>query len=172
MDDPDGVAVDAQGRILVAASSIHRVDRFAVAGDGTVSFDRAFGINVDPTDGNTGDFENCTSTCQTGTASGAAGGMNDPGGVAFDAQGRILVADNGSHRVHRFTVTLPPPPAPAVDADTHDPRNTPQRRALKKCKKKKRSARSAEEGEEASAAEPSAGGGTRTPDTRIMIPLL
>ena len=33
-----------------------------------VSFDRAFGVNVDPSDGNTGDFETCTSasTCQGG----------------------------------------------------------------------------------------------------------
>ncbi len=71
MNFPQGVAVDAQGRILVADRNNHQVDRFAVAGDGTVSFDRAFGIDVDPSDGNTGDFENCTSTCQPGTADGA-----------------------------------------------------------------------------------------------------
>ena len=51
MDDPDGIAVDAQGRILVAARHTATIDRFTVAGDGTVSFDRAFGVDVDPGDG-------------------------------------------------------------------------------------------------------------------------
>ena len=102
---PQGVAVDGQGRILVV-DRINRVERFSVAGDGTVSFDRAFGIDVDPSDGQTGDFENCNtaSTCRAGTASGAAGGMNDPLGLGVDAQGRILVADTVNHRVERFTV--------------------------------------------------------------------
>ena len=102
---PQGVAVDGQGRILVV-DRINRVARFSVAGDGTVSFDRAFGIDVDPSDGQTGDFENCTtaSTCRAGTASGAAGGMNDPLGLGVDAQGRILVADTVNHRVERFAV--------------------------------------------------------------------
>ena len=69
MASPSGVAVDPQGRILVADQTNNRVDRFAVAGDGAVSFDRAFGRGVD-----TGApaFENCTSVsiCQAGTASG------------------------------------------------------------------------------------------------------
>ena len=102
---PQGVAVDLQGRILVVDRT-NRVARFAVAGDGTVTFDRAFGIDVDPSDGNTGDFENCTtaSTCQAGSESPAAGGMNDPLGVGVDAQGRIVVANTVNHRVERFVV--------------------------------------------------------------------
>jgi hypothetical protein len=106
MNGPFGVAVDAQGRILVAESGNQRVARFAVAGDGTVTFDRTFGINVDPSDGTTGDFENCTaaSTCQSGSTSSAAGGMDTPTGVAVDAQGRILVANLFNQRVDRFAV--------------------------------------------------------------------
>ena len=106
MNDPFGVAVDAQGRILVADFINHRIDVFAVGGDGTVGFDRAFGIDVDPSDGSTGDFENCTlaSGCRMGTATGAAGGMRLPSGVAVDAQGAILVADEQSNRISRFTV--------------------------------------------------------------------
>ncbi len=92
MSDPLGMAVDAEGRILVADDGNHRVERFVVADDGSVSFDRAFGIGVD-----TGAlvFENCTtaSGCQTGIHSDIAGGMGMPQGVAVDGQGRILVVD-------------------------------------------------------------------------------
>jgi NHL repeat len=104
MNFPVDVVVDAQGRILVADRENHRIQRFTVAADGTVAFDRAFGENVDP-GGGTG-FENCTtaSGCQAGTASGAAGGMQQPQGVAVDAQGRILVADSTNSRIQRFTV--------------------------------------------------------------------
>ena len=38
---------DPQGRILVVDQGNHRVERFVVAEDGSVSFDRAFGIGVD-----------------------------------------------------------------------------------------------------------------------------
>jgi len=106
MVSPAGVAVDSQGRILVGDQTNHRVDRFTVAADGTVSFDRAFGIDVDPGDGTTGDFENCTSAggCRAGTPSGAPGGMSSPAGVAVDAQGGILVADQSNNRIDRFVV--------------------------------------------------------------------
>ena len=106
MDLPGSVATDAEGRILVSDQSLRRIARFTVAGDGTVAFDRAFGIDVDPSDGDTGDFENCTtaSGCKSGTTSGAAGGMSAPQRVATDAEGRILVADYGNHRIARFTV--------------------------------------------------------------------
>ncbi len=104
MNDPPGVAVDAQGRILVADQSNRPVERFTVAGDGTVGFDRAFGNGVD-TGGGPG-FENCTtaSGCQIGHGSDAAGGMSYPQGVAVDAQDRILVGDTNNYRVDRFTV--------------------------------------------------------------------
>src|SRR3954469_3221160 len=51
---PNGTAVDAKGRLLVADDLYHRVDRFVIAPDGTASFDRAFGVDVDPSDGTTG----------------------------------------------------------------------------------------------------------------------
>ena len=62
---PSGVAVDAQGRIVVADGDNNRIDRFAVAGDGTVSFDRAFGIGVDPTGATRRLRELHHRTCQT-----------------------------------------------------------------------------------------------------------
>ena len=106
MSYPQGVAVDAQDRILVGDDN-YRVDRFSVAVDGTVGFDRSFGIDVDPSDGDTGDFENCTtaSGCRFGSSpSDGAGGIVDPEEVAIDAQGRILVADADRGRIARFAV--------------------------------------------------------------------
>ena len=123
---PQGVVVDPQGRIVVGDRGGTRVDRFVVAGDGTVSFDRAFGVNVDPSDGDTGDFENCTnaSGCRAGTQSGAAGGLDQPAGVAVDEQGRILVADNANKRIQRFTsvatVRVTKSLAPASDSGRFD----------------------------------------------------
>jgi DNA-binding beta-propeller fold protein YncE len=104
MDDPFGVAVDPQGRILVADFANHRIDRYVVAGDGTVAFDRAFGIDVDP--GGGAGFETCTTAtgCQAGDPSNDAGGMRFPQGIAVDAQGRILVSDVGNRRIARFVV--------------------------------------------------------------------
>lgn len=108
MDSPRGVAVDAEGRILVADTFINRIDRFEVAGDGTVSFDSAFGVGVET---GAAELETCTaaSGCQPGTGTGAAGGMNLPFGVAVDAQGRIVVADSDNARIDRFTAPSPPP---------------------------------------------------------------
>jgi cysteine-rich repeat protein len=108
MTTPVGVALDVSGRLLVAARGLDRINRYTIAMDGTVWFDLAFGINVDPSDGNTGDFESCTDAtgCQAGTASGAAGGLNDPARVAVDAEGRILVGDLTNNRVSRFTVAV------------------------------------------------------------------
>ncbi len=73
-------------RGLVALLAVAGVLGAPGVAQAAVTFDRAFGINVDPSDGNTGDFENCTSTCQTGTLSSAAGGMNQSAGVVLDAQ--------------------------------------------------------------------------------------
>jgi len=70
--DPDGVAVDAQGRIFIADTYNHRIRRVdttgiitTVAGDGTTSV------------------------------------LQNPNGVAVDAQDRIIIADTYNHRIRR-----------------------------------------------------------------------
>jgi hypothetical protein len=85
MSDLSGVAVDAEGRILVANTANSRIDRFTVAPGGSVEFDRGFGEGVNPT--LPGGFEKRTavSGCQNGASTGAAGSMNFPVDVAVDA---------------------------------------------------------------------------------------
>jgi uncharacterized repeat protein (TIGR01451 family)/uncharacterized repeat protein (TIGR02543 family) len=97
-----GVAVDAEGRILVTSQANHRVDRFVVGGDGTVSFDRAWGVGVRT--GSTTAFENCTAAtgCVAGSTSAATGGLGATSGIAVDARGRVLVSDGLRRRVSRF----------------------------------------------------------------------
>lgn len=101
----NGMAFDASGRLLVANTNFNRIDRFVRdSTTGEWAYDRGFGWGVNSTDGTTV-FENCTgANCQTGTASGDAGGLRGPKGVAVDSQGRIYVADESNYRVSRYTV--------------------------------------------------------------------
>lgn len=98
---------DAQGRLLVSEFNNNRVSRFLIDLDGTVTFDRAFGFDVNPT-GGSGGLETCTTTttCQPGqtTLGAAAGELGGPDGIAIDAAGGILVGEYTNRRVTRFTV--------------------------------------------------------------------
>jgi hypothetical protein len=97
---------DASGRLLVVNSNFNRIDRFVRdSTTGDWAYDRGFGWNVNSTGGTTA-FENCTGTnCDNvGTASGDAGGLRSPSGIAVDSQGRIYVADDSNYRVSRYTV--------------------------------------------------------------------
>ena len=68
---PQGVAVERQGRILVV-DRINRVDRFSVAGDGTVSFDRAFGMTSTPATASPATSRTATPPARAGPAPQAA----------------------------------------------------------------------------------------------------
>lgn len=73
---PCGVAVDSEGRILVADCHNHRVQVFDPQGKFVKSF------------GNLGDKN---------------GQLNHPTDVAVDKQGNIVVCDKDNHRIQRFT---------------------------------------------------------------------
>ena len=93
---PTGVAVDGSGDVFVADTSNDRVDEFSSAG----AFIKAWGWGV--ADGQ-GQFETCTTTCESGFAGGGAGQLYAPTGVAVDGSGDVFVADFDNERVDEFS---------------------------------------------------------------------
>jgi len=97
-NDPFGVAADGVGNVYVSDSTNQRVSVIGAQGS---SFQRAFGVDVDPA-GGTG-AEICTTSCKAGDQTGAAGGLNFPAGLALDGAGKVYIADSNNHRVSVFT---------------------------------------------------------------------
>jgi cysteine-rich repeat protein len=83
---PEGVAVDAAGRVFIADTENHRIRRIDV--DGTIRTIAGTG-----TAGWSGDGS------QAITAA-----LNGPLGIALDAAGRVFIADTRNHRVRRVDV--------------------------------------------------------------------
>lgn len=88
MNNPNGVSVDAEGRLWVADRDNHRVLRFDNA-----SFKSSSGA----ADGVLGQPDFVTNT--TGTSGGK---MNAPAAIHADAAGRLWVADRANNRVLRY----------------------------------------------------------------------
>ncbi len=90
------------GDIYVVDRSNNRVEQFhAKADEEGHRFVRAFGLDVGGAGVNV-----CTvaASCQAGTASGSAGGMNVPQGIAIDqVTGNVYVTDQGNRRVNVFS---------------------------------------------------------------------
>jgi hypothetical protein len=101
---PKGLAVNltgagaaAAGDVYVADSNNKRIDIFDAEG----TFLSAFGLNVGGAGVNV-----CTSSCVSGTASGAAGSVNVPQGIAVDQQtGNVYVTSNANKRVDVFSAS-------------------------------------------------------------------
>ena len=92
-----GVAVDdVTHDVYVADAGNNRVEKF----DSTGHFLMMFGGNVGGPD-----LDTCTSTCSTGTPGSGEGQFNDPAWIAVDNSGTgdVYVADEGNHRVEKFT---------------------------------------------------------------------
>lgn len=102
MHQPAGAVFDSHGGLLVADFSNRRIDRYLVGADGTASFDRTFGYGVQAAVPDS--FQNCTSSCESGSPSDQAGAVNGPWKLAMDPQGRLLVADYENNRISRFTI--------------------------------------------------------------------
>jgi hypothetical protein len=112
--DPYGLGVDADGSILVSDSLHNRVERFGIEG-GQAVFRSAFGAGVVP--GAPSGFEVCTTSCQAGSGTGAAGALNGPTNLTLADDGTILVADSGNNRIVRFAGP-PRPTAPTTTTTT------------------------------------------------------
>ncbi|MFA5832901.1 MAG: fibronectin type III domain-containing protein [Bacteroidota bacterium] len=88
MNNPNGVSVDANGRLWVADRDNNRILRFDSAATKTSS-SAANGVLGQP------DFV-------TNSAGATGGKMSAPAGVHADANGRLWVADRANNRVLRF----------------------------------------------------------------------
>jgi hypothetical protein len=97
-----GVAVNQTGNggvdpgdVYVADSQNDRIDVFSASGQ----FGFAFGLNV----GGAG-VDTCTTSCAAGSASGEAGSVDVPQGIAIDqVSGDVYVTSNANHRVDVFS---------------------------------------------------------------------
>jgi hypothetical protein len=99
-----GLAVDAQGNVWAAVSSVgvagfDRVDEYSPE----ATFKQSFGWHVNTNGAE--QLETCTSECQPGTAGSGNGQFNGPHGVAVDGHGDVFVADGGNNRVQEFFAT-------------------------------------------------------------------
>lgn len=95
----DGAGGVSPGDLYIADVGGNRVQELSPSG----SFIRAFGLGV----GGPG-VDVCTeaTACTAGTASEAAGSINQPLGVAIDsATGNVFVSDSGNNRVDVFSAT-------------------------------------------------------------------
>ncbi|MGQ0521864.1 MAG: NHL domain-containing protein [Actinomycetota bacterium] len=88
--EPNGVAVDAVGVVLIADTANNRVRR--VAGDGTITAVAGTGVP-----GYAGDCDQMVVTCPATDAL-----LDRPLGVAADGAGNVYVADTGNKRVRRI----------------------------------------------------------------------
>lgn len=96
LDGPEAVAVDASGKVYVGEVNNNRISVFSSAG----AFLYAFGKEVNAT--NSSNLCTTASGCKASAASGAAGGLAEPAGIAF-AEGKVFVADSENNRISVFT---------------------------------------------------------------------
>lgn len=92
---PVGLDFDTSGKLYVTDATNRRIDVFSAAGE----FLYAFGKNVDGVGGGV-----CTTVCQAGESSTAAGAIAYPDDVAALPDGRIVVSDTNNRRIDVFTV--------------------------------------------------------------------
>jgi trimeric autotransporter adhesin len=119
---PEGLAIDSAGNIAVADTYNYAVRRFkaggAISAFGEV-LGQPFGITVDQsgnfylsdseplvlkigTDGTTATIAGNSQTGFSGDSGSAqSASLNNPSGVAVDAQSNVYIADNGNHRIRK-----------------------------------------------------------------------
>jgi DNA-binding beta-propeller fold protein YncE len=85
---PQGIAVDADGRVFVADGGNHRVRLLSPAGVSGFNVATAAGLSAGTPDG----------------AATTSDGLNDPAGLAITPQGDLFIADAGNHKIRKLTV--------------------------------------------------------------------
>jgi DNA-binding beta-propeller fold protein YncE len=94
-----GLAVGPEGDVYVADRGNLRIAVYSPAGE----FLRAFGKGVNQDSGPGADPDVCTTECREGEEEEAAGYVNEPQGVEFDASGLLYIADSAYGRIDVFT---------------------------------------------------------------------
>jgi sugar lactone lactonase YvrE len=115
---PQGITVDFNGKFYVADTGNNRVQVFdpdgtflQTVGEGQLSRPRGVALGPDGTLYVTDSGHNQVVAYPPGAAQGTAiidpgtldGGVIDPGGIAVDGLGRIVVADSANARIERFS---------------------------------------------------------------------
>ncbi|MEK7282270.1 MAG: hypothetical protein AAB249_00540, partial [Acidobacteriota bacterium] len=101
--NPVGLAFDAQAALLIADQSFHRIRRVVPGADGVVT---GGADAASETIGTVAGNGSCAFSGDGGAATAAR--ICNPTGVALDADGALLIADQSNHRIRRV--------APGADA--------------------------------------------------------
>ena len=123
VNEPRGIAVDAQGNVYVADTSNHRIQKFdsngnfvtkwgATRGSGDGQFSAPVDVAVD-TQGNVYVADNYnyriqkftsggTFLAKWGTQGSGDGQFNSANGIGLDSGGNVYVADYGNNRIQKF----------------------------------------------------------------------
>ncbi|MDE1163182.1 MAG: Ig-like domain repeat protein [Acidobacteriaceae bacterium] len=134
LSSPSGLAVDAQGYVYIADSSLNKILR--VATDGTSSFLTLTGLSTalsSPTalavDGNsnlyiadTGNNRVVVAGIYSGAATVLTTSVSAPRGVAVDAGGNVVISDTGNARIYMVPATGTPYALPIIGGSTATPR--------------------------------------------------
>jgi NHL repeat len=100
LNEPNGLAIDAAGLLLVAEFGNNRVSVYTREGD----FLRAFGQGVNTTLGGRTDV--CSSRCGPGVRADGPGALGSPRAVAVDSAGNVYVTEFLNRRVSVFSPDL------------------------------------------------------------------
>jgi hypothetical protein len=102
---PWGLAIDANGLIWATDYGNNRVVQFSIDGAGNAVWEQAFGAGVAT---GASAFETCTATCQAAVMWAGAGAVQNPSGVAFNAQQEVFVGAQNLSRINSFVSQLAP----------------------------------------------------------------
>ena len=106
LNNPLSVAVDGQGSIYVADSGNNRIAQMSAGGTVTTlaKLNGILAVAVDASgNGVATDASQVWKVAQDGALTSLAGGLTSPGGLAFEADGTLLIADTGANVVRELS---------------------------------------------------------------------
>lgn len=115
LNDPRGVAVDAEGNVWVVDSGNDRVQEFTASGQYVTSFGEKSTAKKLEGEGKETEAQRRKREYEAETEAGP-GQFNDPVGIAIGGEGRgpIYVVDSGDSRVEEWQIASQHPPEPSL----------------------------------------------------------